>query len=160
MKVAFPTNNQTTIAQHIGLAKGFLIIDTEMENRFYVENPIIKKIQQENIKFKSEKEERGLGTGTIIPTLLKEYGVELFVSREFGKKIIENLELEGIKVFIADEKDIDSVLSQLKELPIRQNNTTLNYYGYGRRRSIGRGFGIEKRGGIGFGRGRRRGFRD
>ncbi len=29
MIVAFPTNNQKTISSHIGLAKGFLVINTD-----------------------------------------------------------------------------------------------------------------------------------
>ena len=47
MRVAFPTNNQKTIANHIGLAKGFLIIDTNTGKKFYIENPVLKKINEE-----------------------------------------------------------------------------------------------------------------
>ena len=156
MKIAFPTNNQKTIAGHIGLAKGFLIIDTNTGEKFYIENPIMKKIQEEHIKLNGDCGEHGLGTGRVVPPLLKEAGVELFLAKEFGEGMLGNLEYEGIKTLVTDEKDIDTVLSQLKELlsgnleQNRVNNRNFGY-GYGRGRGLGRGQGIGR--GLGFGRG-------
>jgi len=46
MRVAFPTNDQKTLAKHIGLCKGFLIIDTDTGEKFYIENPVLKTIKE------------------------------------------------------------------------------------------------------------------
>jgi len=156
MKIAFPTNNQKTIAQHIGLAKGFLIVDTNTGEKFYIENPVMKRIQEEHIKLNGDCGEHGLGTGRVVPPLLKEAGVGLFLAKEFGEGMLGNLEYEGIKTLVTDEKDIDTVLSQLKESLMsnleqnRVNNRNFGY-GYGRGRGLGRGQGIGR--GLGFGRG-------
>jgi predicted Fe-Mo cluster-binding NifX family protein len=156
MKIAFPTNNQKTIAGHIGLAKGFLIVDTNTGEKFYIENPVMKRIQEEHIKLNGDCGEHGLGTGRVVPPLLKEAGVGLFLAKEFGEGMLGNLEYEGIKTLVTDEKDIDTVLSQLKELlsgnleQNRVNNRNFGY-GYGRGRGLGRGQGIGR--GLGFGRG-------
>ena len=170
MKIAFPTNNQQTIANHIGLAKGFLIIDTNTGEKFYIENPIMKKIQEEHINLKNTQEgHRGLGTGRVIPPLLAEAGVDILVSRDFGEGMIRNLEFEGIRTYETDEKNIEEVLNQIKEDDIKEvtrfeNNQERDFgrgFGYGRRfgRGIGygRGMGYVRRG-FGCGRGRGMGF--
>ena len=36
MKIAIPTNNKKRLASHIGLAKGFLIVDTETNEEIFV----------------------------------------------------------------------------------------------------------------------------
>jgi len=116
----------------------------------------MKKIQEEHIKLNGDCGEHGLGTGRVVPPLLKEAGVELFMAKEFGEGMLGNLEYEGIKTLVTDEKDIDTVLSQLKESLMsnleqnRVNNRNFGY-GYGRGRGLGRGQGIGR--GLGFGRG-------
>jgi len=160
MRVAFPTNNQKTISKHIGLTKGFLIVDTNSGERFYIENPVMKKIQEEHIKLDGDCGEHGLGTGRVIPPLLKEAGVELFVGREFGEGMLGNLEYFGINTFVTDEKEIETVLSQLKESLMnsleqnRTDNTQTYTYARGRGLGQGRGFGFDRRRGFG----RRAGF--
>ena len=173
MRVAFPTNNQQTIASHIGLAKGFLIIDTNTGEKFYIENPIIKRIQEENIDLKNTEEgQRGLGTGRVIPPLLAEAGVDVLISRDFGEGMIRNLEFEGIRAYETDEKNIEEVLNQIKEKEVTKfgNNEQRDYdfeRGFGRGFGYGRGFGrgmgygrrcFGYRRGFGFGRGRGRGM--
>ena len=168
MRIAFPTNNQKTIASHIGLAKGFLIVDTDTNERFYIENPIMKKIQEEKIDLKDTEEgQRGLGTGRVIPPLLAEAGVDMLVSREFGEGMINNLEFEGIRAIETDKKDIEEVLNQIKEEDMREVTKFDEYpyeyergFGYGRRLGYGRGFGRRMGYGFrrGFGYGRGRGF--
>ncbi len=167
MKIAFPTNNQRTITKHISLAKGFLIIDTQTSEKFYIENPVMKKIQQKHIKLNGECGKHGLGTGRIIPPLLKEAGVELFVAKEFGEGMLGNLDYEGIKTLVTDEKDIDIVLSQLKESLMNtknaNNNTLKKDIRLKEMQNFGFGFGRGGRfaRGAGFGRGgrcHRRGF--
>ena len=163
MRVAFPTNNQKTIASHIGLAKGFLIIDTNTGEKFYIENPVLKKIHEENINLKDLPEgQRGLGTGRVIPPLLAEAGVNVLIARDFGEGMLRNLAYEGIEAIETDEKEIDTVLNQLNE-NINLKRPTINedeFYGYGRRMGFGygRGFGRGLGRGRGLGFGRRMGY--
>jgi len=163
MKIAFPTNNEKTIASHIGLCKGFLIIDTETGEKFYIDNPVLKTIKEEHIDLKGTKEgERGLGTGRVIPPLLKEAGVDVFVSNEFGEGMKFNLEREGIIPYLTDEKNIEDVLNQIKEDDMRRFGRGYGFrreaeeafergYGYGRGYGFGRGMGYGR--GFGFRRG-------
>ena len=156
MRVAFPTNNQKTVANHIGLAKGFLIIDTQNGEKYYIENPVLKKIHKENINLKELPEgQRGLGTGRVIPPLLKEAGVDVLVAKDFGEGMIRNLEFEGIRPLITEENSIEKTLEEIETLPQPEIDEYYpNGYGrvYGFRRAQGRGFGR------GFGRGHGRGF--
>ena len=176
MRIAFPTNNQKTIASHIGLAKGFLIIDTNTNEKFYIENPVIKRVQEEHMDLKNTEEgQRGLGTGRVIPPLLKEAGVNILVSRDFGEGMIKNLEFEGIRAFETDKKDIEEILNQIKENNMKEitkfderdyernfdNREYAKGFGYGRRLGYGkgsrRGMGYGFRRGFGYGRGFDRG---
>ena len=172
MRVAFPTNNQQTIANHIGLAKGFLIIDTDTNKKFYIENPVLKRIHEEHIDLKNTEEgQRGLGTGRVIPALLKEAGVDVLIARDFGEGMIRNLEFEGISAIESDIKDIEEALNSFKEGEMREiARFENNDYTYGRGCGYGRGFGFGRhlgfrRGGRGrgygrgYGRGRGFGFR-
>jgi len=162
MKVAFPSNNQQTIASHIGLAKGFLIIDTDTNEKFYIENPVLKKIQEEHINLKNTNEgQRGLGTGRVIPPLLKEAGVDVLISNDFGEGMVNNLEFEGIKAIETENKNIEEILNQIKEDEMKEiTNINDTHREFGRGMGYGRGQGL-RRAGFGRrcnGRGFRRGF--
>jgi predicted Fe-Mo cluster-binding NifX family protein len=166
MKIAFPTNNKERVASHIGLCKGFLIVDTKTGERTYIENPVMKTIQEEHIDLKGTKEhQRGLGTGRLIPPLLAEAGVNVLVSHEFGEGMGVNLEREGIIPYETGEKNIENALNQIKEEDMREFEKGYGRgFGYGRGYGYGRGFGNrafderDERGygysrGAGFGRG-------
>ncbi len=167
MRVAFPTNNQQTITSHIGLAKGFLIINSDTNEKFYIENPVMKRIQEENMDLKNTEEgQRGLGTGRVIPPLLAQAGVDILIGRDFGEGMIKNLEFEGIRAYETDEKNIEEVLNKIKENDMREVTKFderdfgigLGYtrgYGYSRGcgRGHGRGFGYGRGRGLGRGRG-------
>jgi predicted Fe-Mo cluster-binding NifX family protein len=163
MRVAFPTNNQKTIANHIGLAKGFLIIDTNTGEKFYIENPVLKKIHEENINLKDLPEgQRGLGTGRVIPPLLAEAGVDVLIARDFGEGMVRNLAYEGIEALETDEKEIEAVLNRLNDMPLKRAEIYENSeFRYGRRRvgfGYGRGLGRGCGRGQGFGYGRKMRF--
>jgi len=111
MKIAFPTNNQKTINEKIGLSKGFLIIDTNTNEKKYIPNPVMQEVLQKHIKLSGDCGEHGLGTGKVVPKMLKDEGVEMFVGREFGEGMLGNLELFGIKTFATDIRDIDEFIS-------------------------------------------------
>ena len=155
MVIAFPTNNQTTIANHIGLAKGFLIVDTSTNEKFYIQNPVLEKIQQNNIDLKNTEEgHRGLGTGRVIPPLLAEAGVDILVARDFGEGMMRNLEDFGIRTYETDEKNIEEILNQIEDEELKEITPLRNY---------GRGFGytrgLRRRMGYGFKRGLSQNFR-
>jgi predicted Fe-Mo cluster-binding NifX family protein len=156
MKVAFPTNNKKTIANHIGLAKGFLIVDTNTGEKFYIQNPVIATIQEENINLKDLPEgQRGLGTGRVIPPLLKEAGVDALVARDFGEGMIMNLQRMGIAPIETQIKEIEEFLENFDEKEVDINyEFTPRYggYGFGRRFGYGRGYRC------GYARGYKRGF--
>ncbi|WP_456471095.1 NifB/NifX family molybdenum-iron cluster-binding protein [Caminibacter sp.] len=115
MKVVFPTNDQKNIAPKIGLAKGFLIIDTQTDLKKFIENERIKKIINKKEKLSGECGEHGLGIGQFLPKKLKELNVELFVAKFFGEGMLGNLDLYKIKTYITDKKDIKKVLEEIKE---------------------------------------------
>ena len=174
MRIAFPTNNQKTLSPHIGLEKGFLVIDTNTNERFYITNPVMEKIQEEHLNLKDLPEgNRGFGTGRIIPPLLREADVDVLVADEFGEGMVRNLEAEGIAFYETDKKDIEEILNDIKEGNMRTDFNSREYgfdrgygygrgrgygYGFGRRQGFGRGFGRGYGRGAGFGRGRGEGF--
>ena len=168
MRIAFPTNNQKTLSPHIGLAKGFLVIDTNTNERFYITNPVMEKIQEEHINLKDLPEgNRGFGTGRIIPPLLREADVDVLVADEFGEGMANNLEAEGIAFYETEKKDIEEILKDIKEGNMQTDFNSREYgygrgrgygYGFGRGQGFGRGFGRGYGRGAGFGRGRGFGF--
>jgi len=182
MKIAFPTNNKKTVSPHIGLAKGFLIVDTDTGEEFYISNPVMERIQKEHINLKNMPEgERGLGTGRTVPPMLAEAGVDILVSDEFGEGMLRNLEAEGIMPYVSDKKNIVDIIEELKNIPKtaageKFESDYFNYpergFGFGRRgfkhgfggswrRGFGgRGFGYARGGGRFGGFGRRRGWED
>ncbi|MEO1923976.1 MAG: NifB/NifX family molybdenum-iron cluster-binding protein [Nautiliaceae bacterium] len=115
MKVVFPTNDKKNIAPKIGLAKGFLIIDTNSQEEIYLENERLNEIITSHGKLKGDCGEHGLGIGQVIPKKLKELGVEIFVAKFFGEGMLGNLDLYGIKTYITDKKHIKKVLEEIKE---------------------------------------------
>jgi len=150
MKIAIPTNNQKTLSPHIGLCKGFLVIDTDANEKFFIHNPVIEKIQNENIDLKDLPEgNRGLGTGRIVPQLLAKANVDALVADEFGEGMLRNLENEGIKPLITNKRNIDEIISDIKEGNMNTyENETFNFG-----RGFGRGYGRRFANGAGFGRG-------
>ncbi len=151
MRVAFPTNNQKTIANHIGLAKGFLIVDTDTNERIYLKNPLLDRVKEvANLP----EGQRGLGVGRIVPALLREEGVDVFVARDFGEGMILNLQREGIKPIVTNEKEIDKFLENFDGSRVDFDGVIDRGYG----RGLGRGYGFRRGFGRGYGRGFGRGY--
>ncbi len=117
MKVAFVTNNGKTVAKHIGLAKQIAFYQfPEGELIEIVENPIIKKIKEENIKLDKDSEgNRHLNVGHKIPTFLKENGVDIFITYRFGKGVKDNLLELGITPVVPESHNIEEIVQKIKE---------------------------------------------
>ena len=117
MKVAVVTNNGKTVSNHIGLAKKIAFYELPSgELLDIVESPIAKKIREEKIKLTKDNEgNRHLGVGRTIPKFLKENGVDIFVTQKFGKGVKDNLLNLGITPIIPKSKNIEEIISMLKE---------------------------------------------
>jgi predicted Fe-Mo cluster-binding NifX family protein len=117
MKIAIPTNNQKRVAPHISLAKGFLIIDTNTNQKEFIANPILEYIQKENINLKSlPTHHKGLGVGRILPEFLYNLGVEALIGLDFKEGIARNLNRYGIKSLKTTNKEIEEILKNLNSL--------------------------------------------
>jgi len=74
--------------------------------------PVLKTIQEEHIDLKhTTKGHRRLGTGKVIPPLLKEAGVDILIS-EFGESMKMNLQKELFFIQLK-KKDIEEILNKL-----------------------------------------------
>jgi len=116
MKVAFMTNGKERLAKHIGLAKNIVFYSLpEGEFLEMIENPIMKKIKDENIVIEKNSEgNRRLHVGTEIPRFLKAKDVDIFVSYEFGKGIKDNLLALGITPVAAEKQTVDEIIQTMK----------------------------------------------
>ena len=117
MKVAFVTNNGKTVAKHIGLAKKIAFYQfPEGKLIEMVENPIMEKIKEEGIKLDKESEgKRHLNVGHKIPAFLKENGVDIFVTYQFGKNVKDNLLELGITPVVPESHNIEEIVQKIKE---------------------------------------------
>ncbi len=117
MKVAFMTNNGDRVAKHIGLAKHIAFYKLpEGEFIEMVDNPIMKKIKEQNIVIKKENEgNRRLHVGTEIPRFLKAKNVDVLVTYEFGKGVKDNLLALGITPLVPESHDIKEIIETLKK---------------------------------------------
>ncbi len=117
MKIAFVTNNGKTVAKHIGLAKKIAFYQFPDGKLIeIVENPIMKKIKEENIKLDKESEgKRGLNVGHKIPAFLKENGVDIFVTYQFGKNVKNNLLELGITPVVPESHNIEDIVQKIKQ---------------------------------------------
>jgi len=116
MKVAFMTNNGENVAKHIGLAKHIAFYELP-EGKFIemIENPIVKKIKDDNIKINKDNEgARHMGVGYIIPAFLKEKSVDILVTYEFGRGVTENLLELGITPIVPESHKIKDIIETLK----------------------------------------------
>jgi len=116
MKVAFMTNGKEHLAKHIGLAKNIVFYSfSEGEFLEMIENPIMKKIKDENILIEKDSEgNRRLHVGTEIPRFLKANSVAIFVSYAFGKGVKNNLLALGITPIAAEKQSVYEIMQTMK----------------------------------------------
>jgi predicted Fe-Mo cluster-binding NifX family protein len=116
MKVVIPTNDQKTLAPRIGMAKGYLIIDTKTNQTEYLLNEVLRELIKEHKKIHGDCGEHGFGIGQILPKKLKEKNVDLFVAKTFGEGMLGNLDYYGINTFVSKKHNISDILEELKEI--------------------------------------------
>ncbi|NPA88544.1 NifB/NifX family molybdenum-iron cluster-binding protein [Caminibacter pacificus] len=113
MKIALPTNDKKTLAPRIGMAKGFLVIDTDTNETTYIQNEALKEYIKEHKKLHGDCGEHGLGVGQVLPKKLKELGVEIFVAKFFGEGMLGNLDLYQIKTYVSKKHKIKDVIEEV-----------------------------------------------
>ncbi len=152
MKVAFPTNKGEKIARHASFCQSFLIVDTKTGERTMVDNPLKTEAATAGAK-RDKSEGRHLGSGPVVSALLADAGVDLYVYLEAEANFLVHLQREGIDVYEAQEKVIETVLETIKTIETKENEMDQmqesGFAGLGRRMGLGRGFGR----GMGIGRG-------
>ncbi len=162
MKIAFPTNRGDKIAKHSSFCRSFLIIDTETQERTMLANPV-KQMTEAAQKSSDRENGRRLGTGRIVPALLADVGVNIYVCFEAEEKFIAHLQQSGITVYTTQERQIESAL----QVAVEKREETDGLHpdrleghgrrGFGRRRGMrqdenrGSGMGQGRREGRGFG---------
>jgi len=117
MKVAFATNNGTTVAKHIGLAKKIVFYQFPEGDLIEVfENPVMKKIKDEGIKLDKESHgNRHLGVGHIVPAFLKQNNVDAFVTYAFGKGVKDHLLALKIMPVVPQSHNIEEIVGMIKK---------------------------------------------
>ncbi len=117
MKIAIVTNNGKTVSHHIALSKNIAFYELPHGRLVEIaDNPVMQRIKTEHIKLgKKPQDGRRLGTGQIIPALLAEKAVDIFVAGDIGKGMKNNLLRLGIRPVIAGTDNIDEILEALKE---------------------------------------------
>ncbi len=113
MRIGFPTNNLRTLSNHTALSKYIGIIEIEngqVIERIAIKNPLPRLASGVS----SEKEGRGLGAGKIIPQILLDYNVDVFVASEIGEGMQRNLEYAGIKVVLSKDKELKKIIEKLE----------------------------------------------
>ena len=117
MKVAFMTNNEISVAKHIGLAKKIAFYQLpEGRHIQTVQNPIMKMIQDKGIELNKENVgNRHLHVGHIIPQFLQENGVDAFVSYEFGKGVKDNMLQLGISPIAVQNQTIQEIIKTMQK---------------------------------------------
>ncbi|OSS41505.1 hypothetical protein DESAMIL20_1058 [Desulfurella amilsii] len=109
MKLAVPTSDGKNISKHVALSKFFYIYeDSKQVDK--IENPLVENLKESSAPLHTH-EGRGLGAGRIIPSLIAQKGVEVFLAREIGDGMRANMQRMGIKCIETQEKNIEQALS-------------------------------------------------
>jgi len=100
MKVAVPSNDGKTIAEHFGRAQSFIL--------FEVEEGVIKSRQLADSQSPHHQGQHGNHQGPwFMPSL---QGTDIIISRGMGRKAIAYFEQEGIKPVFTDLSDAEQVV--------------------------------------------------
>jgi predicted Fe-Mo cluster-binding NifX family protein len=156
MRVAFPTNNEQTIAKHIGLCKKIVIYENEKKVEV-IENPILKMVKEENLPI-AKAGERHFGTGRILSQFLSEKNIDIFAAVEFySQGLKQNLEQLAVTPYETQKKDIETVLNILNKKDMFTNNDERGEEMYTKRGlSALQGRGMRRGRGMGLGRNEKR----
>ena len=111
MRVAVPTSDGKNISKHVALSKFFYIYEDGKEVE-KIKNPLIENLKESTVFLHTHKG-RGLGAGRIIPSLIAQKGVSVFLAREIGDGMRANMQRVGIKCIETQEKAIEQALANV-----------------------------------------------
>ncbi len=128
MKIAVASNNKTSVSGHIGRCKGFLIYETDENSiisKSYLENTFThhRMHQQEEGQHEHHHGEgHGHGHQNLIDAL---NGCSALIFQSGGWRLIEELEANGIKPVLTDERIADDAVTKYLngELEIKEENS-------------------------------------
>ena len=121
MKVAIPTNDMTTISTHFGRTKGFMLFNIEnnkVTSKEYKLNTFTGHSQNKHKEH--DHGEHKHSHETILNAL---NGCEVVIAGGMGKRLFDDFEQKGIKVYVTQEKSIETAIDLLTKNEL-DNNTT------------------------------------
>lgn len=89
MKIAFPSQNKTHVAENFGRANFFAIYDTEKKEFDFIDNAVNVQAAQ--------------GAGIQSASTLVKLGVQAIVSPHIGPKAFDVLRVSGMKTYLLTE---------------------------------------------------------
>jgi predicted Fe-Mo cluster-binding NifX family protein len=104
-RIAIASDDEKTVASHLGRTKGFVICDVEdgkIRNREYRLNTFTGHVRG--------SEHAGCGTNKHEPVLAALADCKTVVSHGMGRRIYDDLRQVGIDVIITGESDIEEVI--------------------------------------------------
>ncbi len=115
MKIAVASNNKTSVSGHLGRCKGFLIYETNENNiidRTYIENTFTHHSMHPH-----EEHEHGHHHGehpehSHVQLIEALNGCSTLIFQSGGWRIIEDLEANGIKPVLTDERIADEAVTK------------------------------------------------
>ena len=121
MRIAIPSNDLTTVSTHFGRTKGFMIFDIEnnkVTNKEYKLNTFTGHSQNKHKEHEHGKHKHS--HETILNAL---NGCEVVIAGGMGKRLFDDFEQKGIKVYVTQEKSIETAIGLLTKNELDNNNT-------------------------------------
>lgn len=95
MKIAIPVDGETTVSGVFGLSPGFLLVDTELDERVLVENPALIGVDC---------------AGPDAAHFLAEQGVDVVLARKIGPRAGSALEDASVRVHLHTHRRVEEAL--------------------------------------------------
>jgi len=128
MKIAVASNNKTSVAGHVGRCKGFLIYETDENNildKTYIDNTFTHHRLHPH-EDHQHGHHHGEGGGHDHEKLVQALnGCSAFIFQSGGLRIIEDLNANGIKPVLTDERMADDAVNKYLNgsLIIKEDNS-------------------------------------
>lgn len=116
MRIAIASNDQQTIASHLGRTRGFLIYDIEKNN-------VITKEYRINDFTGHARGMEGAdhSMDRHSPILSALQGCQAVIARGMGRRIYDDLQSAGIEAFIVNEENADQALQLYLQNALQDN---------------------------------------
>lgn len=105
MKIAIPSNDQTTIARHFGRTAGFMIFDIDKDKVLYKEYKA--NTFTGHVKGQHHEKEHNHSHHGIFNALAD---CKIVIAGGMGRRLYIDFEKKGMEVFVTSENDIEKAL--------------------------------------------------